>query len=223
VLRLQTLKMSRESSALHPVSGINYLPERDALIVTIFDGSFHVIRNLSSSPTLVQASSELVQPVADPHATNTNDGLSSQGLSLMSRRMFERAEKGNVNKSDMNRIHGAISYDSDAVFLWAYECVMLGLLGKIFAADLACQIRSSRPSDFSYKQDSRQNSTLVVAPLWDASDNATFLRRLSLLLGSTKTCMFCYLLWDLKSLKMFYMRSFGSFAILLAPTLLLPF
>ena len=130
VLRLQTLKISRESSALHPVSGINYLPELDALIVTLFDGSFHIVQNLSSSPTFTQvSSSELIH--------HTDGGLNSQALSLMSRKMFELSEKGNVNKNDMNRVHGAISYDADAVFMWAYECVMLRLLGKVFAADLA--------------------------------------------------------------------------------------
>lgn len=139
MLRLQTLKISRESSALHPVSGINYLSELDALIVTLFDGSFNVVQGLSSSPTLTQTpSSELAQ-----HAptTNANDRLDSHAISLMSRQVFERAEKGNVNKNDMNRVHGAISYDGDAVFMWVYECVMLGLLGKDFVADLPHQIK----------------------------------------------------------------------------------
>ena len=113
MLRLQTQKISRDSSALHPVSGVSYLSKFDALVVTLFDGSFHVVRNFSSAPEIV--------PSVTAGPGECSGRLTSETLSRVSRTVFEHAEKGNVDKSMTNRIYASSSYDGDAVFLWAYE------------------------------------------------------------------------------------------------------
>lgn len=176
MLQLQTQKISRDSSALHPVSGVSYLPKFDALVVTLFDGSFHVVQNFSSAPEIVSS----VTAASGP------GGLTSEALSRMSRTVFEHAEKG-VDKSTTNRIYASSSYDGDAVFLWAYEYVFPLALPKKIVIEHRQIIRSACPSDFSFKQDAQRSSTLIVAQMWNGHDTEGFLQNLTLLLKSAKT------------------------------------
>lgn len=47
--------------------------------------------------------------------------LTSEVLSGVSRATFVRSEKGGVDKQDMVKVNGAVSYDGAACFLWVYE------------------------------------------------------------------------------------------------------
>ena len=49
--------------------------------------------------------------------------LTSENLSKMSRSIFVKAEKGNVDRKDMVKINGVTSYDDASCFTWVYECV----------------------------------------------------------------------------------------------------
>ncbi|KAF8962108.1 transcription factor IIIC subunit delta N-term-domain-containing protein [Flammula alnicola] len=155
-LRIQTQKISTDSSAFHPVSGITYLHKQDKLVMTLFDGSFHVIRHFSTDPAWAS------RAIFD----SDRGRLTSEALSNVSRSTFEMAEKGNVDRTDMSRIYGAMSYDNAACFLWAYE--------------------SARPSDFSYKHDAKHSSMLVVAQMWESEDD-DLLQELEILLNNVKT------------------------------------
>ncbi|KAF9479133.1 hypothetical protein BDN70DRAFT_709576 [Pholiota conissans] len=150
-LRIQLQKISTDSSPFHPVSGLTYRQSEDRLVVTLFDGSFHVVRNLSMDPSWA---SKAAVDVESEHVT-------SETLSALSRATFEKAEKGEVDRGDMLRIDGAIPYDDVSVFLWVYE--------------------SSRPSDFSYKHDAKHSSTLVVAQMWEADGDDILLNLNTLL------------------------------------------
>ncbi|KAF4621633.1 hypothetical protein D9613_012593 [Agrocybe pediades] len=110
LLRLQTQKISLDSSAFHPVTGVAYLRKQDRLVITLFDGSFHVIRNFSSDPNWATRSA----------ANIGEDQLTSEGLSLVSRATSSKAEKEQVSRKDMLRIDGAVLYDNNT-FLWVYE------------------------------------------------------------------------------------------------------
>ena len=117
LIPLATKKMSQNSSALHSASGLTYLPNLDALVVALSDGSFHVIQNLSVNPDIAESSSSFA------HGEGFREWLTSDSLSQTARTTFHSTEKGNVDRSDMCRIHGMVSYDGDATFLWAYEYV----------------------------------------------------------------------------------------------------
>ena len=96
------------SSALSPVSGISYDPSRDLAVVALSDGSFYVIHKLSVDPTLYPSPTEPIQPDA---------------LSAASRSVFVRVEPEKVSTKDVDRIHGAVTYDGGSTFMWTYECV----------------------------------------------------------------------------------------------------
>ncbi|KJA14204.1 hypothetical protein HYPSUDRAFT_195326 [Hypholoma sublateritium FD-334 SS-4] len=141
-LRVRLQRTCTDSSPFHPVAGVAYVSAEDRLIVTLLDGSFHVVQDLATRPEWA------AKAVIDAAAGHVN----SDALSRTSRATFEAAEKGAVDRNDMVRIDGAVMYDCSATFLWMYE--------------------SSRPSDFSYKHDAKHSSTLVVAQLWEQDDSS---------------------------------------------------
>ncbi|KAJ8588488.1 hypothetical protein M405DRAFT_740181 [Rhizopogon salebrosus TDB-379] len=110
-LLLQTQKLSIGSSAISPVSGVSYVLHRDALILALFDGSFHVIHNLS------------VKPSWNPSVAN--DTLTSAELSRASRELFAKVTPAGISRMDVNRIGGMVSYDSQSTLVWIYERVAL--------------------------------------------------------------------------------------------------
>ncbi len=113
-LLLQTQKRSVGSSALSPSSGISYIPDRDISVISLSDGSFHVIHSLSANPSLVPPPSE---------------GVSSETLSAASRALFARAEPEKATLKDVDRINGMTSYDGRSTFVWTYEWVTLICIG----------------------------------------------------------------------------------------------
>jgi hypothetical protein len=83
----------------------------DVLVISLFDGSFHLVRGVSSS-----------EPALD------NDGggsLSTAKLSKNARNLFLRAEQPQqtapLTRLDANRISGMVSYDGAANVLWLHE------------------------------------------------------------------------------------------------------
>ncbi|KAH9476063.1 Putative transcription factor tau subunit sfc9 [Psilocybe cubensis] len=155
-LRLQTQKISSDASALHPVTGLTYLRKQDRLVVTLFDGSFHVLRSFSTDPVWA------TRTVVD----TGGEQLTSDGLSSVSRGIFVRMEKGAVDRRDMVQVNGAVSYDDNACFLWVYE--------------------SACPSDFSYKHDAKHRTTLIVTPMWEDENDELLLQDLATLLNTVK-------------------------------------
>ena len=124
-LVLRTQRRSVASSALSPASGICYIPSRDLAVVSLFDGSFHVIHKLSTSPT-----SE--PPPAEP--------IQSEALSAASRSVFVKAEPEKVSAKDVDRINGMVTYDECATFMLTYECVVVrsGRVGGMVRCQFGC-------------------------------------------------------------------------------------
>ncbi|KAJ7663818.1 transcription factor IIIC subunit delta N-term-domain-containing protein [Mycena polygramma] len=107
-LRLCTPKLSVGSSSLQPVSGLHYARHEDALFVSLFDGSIHVITSLTEEPKL-------------SHVSQSLGDQTSEGLSGILRSTFVRSEKAKVSKRDVNRISGMIPYDDYSVAVWVQE------------------------------------------------------------------------------------------------------
>jgi hypothetical protein len=77
----------------------------DALILALFDGSFHVAHNFSREPSFVPAAGAKF--------------LSSERLSTTIKSAFSQVEH-NVRYDDVNRITGLESYDGSATFFWIH-------------------------------------------------------------------------------------------------------
>ena len=110
-----------DSSAYHQVTGISYLQNQDILLITLFDGSFHVICDLCCDPRWASTTSVIQNDDSEIHY----ESLTSENLSKMSRSIFVKAEKGNVDRRDMVKINGVTSYDDASCFSWVYECVII--------------------------------------------------------------------------------------------------
>ncbi|OCH96338.1 hypothetical protein OBBRIDRAFT_787420 [Obba rivulosa] len=104
---LVTRKLSVGSSSLCPVSGIEYVENKDSLVVSLSDGSFHVLRQLST----------------DPQRDNqhTGDGLTGPQLSAASRSVFRQVEPETVQTKDVQSIYGMSSYDGQGTYVWIHE------------------------------------------------------------------------------------------------------
>lgn len=76
--------------------------------MTLFDGSFHVIYNLSGEPTMTPQAGDIV--------------VTSEKLSQAVRSVFVQTED-DVDSGDMNRITGLTSYDGSSTFIWIQEYV----------------------------------------------------------------------------------------------------
>lgn len=108
--QLRRQAISSGSSMFYPPSGLVYSPERDAAVLSLFDGSFHVIYNVSSSPT-----------VTPPIEATEQDKLTSSNLSSMSRKVFVEVEGGAVPHVEMNRISGLVSFAGFPIVCWTHE------------------------------------------------------------------------------------------------------
>lgn len=102
---LRTQKVSASTSSFYPITGIEYVEERDLLLLSLFDGTLHVIHNVSLEPTMVPEENE----------------LTSEKMSSLARATFTQTEGGAVTKADMNRISGIVSYDGLSALGWVHE------------------------------------------------------------------------------------------------------
>ncbi|KAK7052111.1 putative zinc-finger of transcription factor IIIC complex-domain-containing protein [Favolaschia claudopus] len=80
----------------------------DALVLCLFDGSFHVVHKRSqTNPSWIP--------------TDPEDDISTQKLSLTARSIFTRAEVGPVDAELENRVSGMTSYDGSATVTWVHD------------------------------------------------------------------------------------------------------
>lgn len=93
------------SSALSPASGICYDPNLDATVLSLSDGSFHVVHGISVEPTL----------------DSSPESVSSDALSAASRAIFLQTEQDKVTFQDVDQVNGMTTYDDRSTFMWIYE------------------------------------------------------------------------------------------------------
>ncbi|KAH9962694.1 putative zinc-finger of transcription factor IIIC complex-domain-containing protein [Russula dissimulans] len=105
--------ISSGTSTLYPPSGFVYSSDHDALILSLIDGSFHVIYDISSGPSAT--------PRLD---SNKKPSLSSSDLSSLSRKVFIQVEGSAISHAEMNRIYGMVSFGGFPMISWAHERFM---------------------------------------------------------------------------------------------------
>ncbi|KAF8509836.1 transcription factor IIIC subunit delta N-term-domain-containing protein [Gautieria morchelliformis] len=103
-LILQLQPVSSSSTPFAAVSGVLYYVHHDALMVSLFDGSFHMIHSVSTSPSL----------------DTRHQGLRSEDLTGYVRTVFTLAEE-KVSFADANRISGVFDYDGAGSIGWLHE------------------------------------------------------------------------------------------------------
>jgi hypothetical protein len=79
--------------------------------MSLIDGSFHVIYDISSAPT--------TKPLVG--LTKKQPIFSSSDLSSISRGVFVQVEGGAISHSEMNRINGMVSFGGFPIVCWAHE------------------------------------------------------------------------------------------------------
>ena len=100
---MRNQKIHKSSSAFHPVVGLNYILHQDILIVTLTDGSFHVVQNISSDPSW------------------SGGCVNSYQISKAVRSAFVESQNCDVDLVDMNKITGVCLFDDGSTVVWAQE------------------------------------------------------------------------------------------------------
>jgi general transcription factor 3C polypeptide 4 len=112
-LSLAAQDITSDSSAFYPISGIEYIPHEDTVVLSAFDGSFYVIRNLSTAPEVAHS--------------QISGFLATEGLTLQARASFVRVETQDakssvaITREDVNRISGMTAYDGASTLTWIHE------------------------------------------------------------------------------------------------------
>ena len=118
-LRLITQKTSAGSSSLNPIVGIHPVRGLDVLIVTLFDGSFHIVYDVSTFPKLAE-DMEMMDL-----GEGTFTGPSSELASRAARQAFMKAEGGSLQHADVNRTSATTSFDDLGTICWVHEYVFV--------------------------------------------------------------------------------------------------
>ncbi|KAH9943814.1 transcription factor IIIC subunit delta N-term-domain-containing protein [Amylocystis lapponica] len=103
-------KLSVGSSALCSVTGAEYIRTKDVLVVSLSDGSFHVVHTVSTEPSLA--------PLGSPPPAHVP---TSEAVSAVGRSVFLKVESEDLQFKDVNHINGMASYDDHAAFVWIHE------------------------------------------------------------------------------------------------------
>ncbi|GJE86983.1 transcription factor IIIC subunit delta N-term-domain-containing protein [Phanerochaete sordida] len=106
-IRLERQKLSVGSTPFAMVSGVSYSPRSDALVVSLADGSFHVVQKVTTDPALAPGTAE--------------DNLASASVSKTARAVFIKVEEDDVDRRQVNAIYGMTSYDGDSYYTWIHE------------------------------------------------------------------------------------------------------
>ncbi|TCD71793.1 hypothetical protein EIP91_003136 [Steccherinum ochraceum] len=112
VIALRTVKTCMGSTSVATLSGFCYRRRRDALVVALADGSFHVISGFSSDPQLVF------------NSTPENAGFSAEALSAASRSVYLKVEERQPDRLDVNRIGGMMPFDDMSTYVWIHETAL---------------------------------------------------------------------------------------------------
>ncbi|KAF5309828.1 hypothetical protein D9619_010322 [Psilocybe cf. subviscida] len=222
VLRIQPQKekMYIGCSPFHPVSGLAVLlphQQQDddddgdgALVVTLADGSFHVVAGLATDPAWKAEAPVHVEVLGDPEADvdlgadadgdPDADGDADMDMDMdMDTDADPDAGLDMLNSTDLSHISREVFTAAEAARpKTAKEEQRRGNLdradmGAVAAAraydGAGCFMwiyDASRPSDFSYKHDAKHSSMFVVAQMWDGVDDDGLLRTLEALLADAK-------------------------------------
>ncbi|KAF7289099.1 hypothetical protein HMN09_01358100 [Mycena chlorophos] len=174
-IRLTTQNFTVGSSSLHSVSGLNYIAQEDALLVSLSDGTMHIIESLKTEPRLADASR------VEGH---TGIGtFTSEGVSRVVRTAFKRTDRPVVasaagSRADVNRVSGFVPFDgaTSAVGLWIQEYVHFFAFSSVWyrvcGFNLLCSLQAAEIRAKSPQNEFLNEISLIVNTT-KASSSAT--------------------------------------------------
>ncbi|ORY70654.1 putative zinc-finger of transcription factor IIIC complex-domain-containing protein [Leucosporidium creatinivorum] len=128
-------------SALSPCCGIEYLPERHAIIVALTDGSLHSI-TLDPQPAFTPSSPVL--PSSSELTASMREVFERLGMAAFASRGDNKVKK--VEWKEGSRVNGFAAVGDDGEVAWTYELM--------------------RPDTLGYKANSGIKSILIIASLF---------------------------------------------------------
>ncbi|CAK5274150.1 unnamed protein product [Mycena citricolor] len=105
-------KTSAAQSPFHPIAGVQYIRRKDALLICLADGTFHVLHHVTVEPSWT--------------SLNADESVTTDKLCHAARLIFERVEQQQTNKQTVNRISGMTSHDGHATVAWLHEATRPG-------------------------------------------------------------------------------------------------
>ncbi|KAF8201349.1 putative zinc-finger of transcription factor IIIC complex-domain-containing protein [Mycena galopus ATCC 62051] len=188
-LPLSPLRLSAGMSPFHPVSGMHYVRRKDILLVCLYDGSFHVVRDVSSDPGWgVPPKNLLSASNGSDESSNPNSG--GDELNSNSNPDFNNnvnpISADNENNNDDKISTQNLSVVARSIFTRVEAGVVdAELENRISAmtsydggATVAWVHEACRPADFGYKHDAKHTSIFLVARMWDDTDDEALLQDL---------------------------------------------
>ncbi|KAJ3860095.1 putative zinc-finger of transcription factor IIIC complex-domain-containing protein [Lentinula novae-zelandiae] len=180
--RVQTLtlktpkQLSIDCSPLHQSTGMQYISARDALVLCLVDGSFHVVYGIAGVACSVPILDYENVAATGVRTTNVSTAavavddrprsLKSESLSTTARGVFVRIERAAAaSNSNSAGVGGGAGTFADAMRTSGMVCYDGGLGTVMWIHE------PTRPADLSYKHDAKHNSILTVTRLWDGEDS----------------------------------------------------
>jgi general transcription factor 3C polypeptide 4 len=119
-LEIQHQSLSAGSSPFHPVSGLQYIVHQDVLLITLFDGSIHLVYDFSWQPSWVNptAPSGAAESVASVSQSRAPTSLQ---LSKLARSAVFRVQTEEISFLSTNTFHGMVFYDEAGAMVWFHE------------------------------------------------------------------------------------------------------
>ncbi|KAJ3926071.1 MAG: hypothetical protein NXY57DRAFT_1043575 [Lentinula lateritia] len=127
-----------------------YISARDALVLCLVDGSFHVVYAIAGVACTV--------PILDYENVAATDLRTTNKVRAAAASNSNSAGVGGGagTFADVMRTSGMVCYDGDlGTVMWIHDYI---------------PSRPTRPADLSYKHDAKHNSILTVTSLWDGED-----------------------------------------------------
>ncbi|KAH8832839.1 hypothetical protein DL96DRAFT_1583588 [Flagelloscypha sp. PMI_526] len=143
--------LAPHGSPFQTPSNIHYLPDFDALLVLMFDGSCLVLKNVFS-PTYHPTWGQV--PSVDLEGCNGPEGVGAR----VRRYTLGRRSWLNHAAPESVRITGMVPFDRNGLVVWAHEVIC--------------------PGEFDYRYDSESFAQVSVGQLWESREDPEFLKQI---------------------------------------------
>ena len=105
---------------LYYPTGISYLSQHDTLTVTLVDGSYHAIHNVSKEPSILDEKDKPCQSLEMSRLARAAFMVAEDKEKFVPK---DGSEPERLHRNHVARTTSAMVVDSAGVFLWVHQCV----------------------------------------------------------------------------------------------------
>jgi general transcription factor 3C protein 4 len=87
------------------VSGLVFVPQKDIIIISLFDGTLHVVHDVST----------------DPSWSSEDSSMTGAHISVVASSVFSEVDRAAIQRSALIRITGLAPYDDNGILMWVHE------------------------------------------------------------------------------------------------------